>query len=323
MIVRSTTNSAMNSMTDRLMKTQAELYKTQQKASDQKNILSISEDPVGTSIILDANKDLDCIDSFSFNIEHLTQMSAVMESTFNSIIDKLQTIDSLSVTASDTFNGTKETMNIYHENVKSLKEDIVRLANAQYKGNYLFGGTNTSRDPFVLAEDGSITYQGTKSINADGSLIENAEERYEQRLEVSKGNFMSANLPGDIIFGYTDNSTDPPQGIGLFHTLNMIEKATDPENFDTDAVRAQLDNLAEAIDTVSSYRSLNGIVQAKLGMLNNSLEDAKLLTTERRSNVQDADAVEIYSKLTKDYYAYQASMQIMSNMMGASLLNYL
>ena len=90
-----------------------------------------------------------------------------------------------------------------------------------------------------------------------------------------------------------------------------------------DEIRSQLEGIQAGMETVSSYRTKNGMVQSRIASVKELLETQELQTTERKSDVQDLDIVEAYSKLTQQYYAYQASMQIAAQSMNISLLNYL
>ena len=278
---------------------------------------------MGTATILGANQELSNISSFKDNINYLDTGASVMDSLYSTVWDKVSRINDLALSAANGTSATPEQMKNLRSEVQSLKEEIVRLANTQYNGEYVFSGTNTGVAPFTLNDDGSIVYNGTASVNADGSTIAGAEEYYAKKIEISQNSFVSINNPGDAVFGFVDNSVDPPTGTGLFYSINALEKAMDPDNFDQDEIRSCLDGIQAGLETVSSYRTKNGMVQSRIASVKELLETQELQTTERKSDVQDLDIVEAYSRLTQQYYAYQASMQIAAQSMNVSLLNYL
>jgi len=323
MVSTSSTNGNTKAIMASLMEAQAALYKTQQQAMSQKNILTPSDNPVGTSVILGANQELSNINSFKNNIDYLDTSASMLDSLYSSVWDKVSRINDLALSAANGTSASKELMQNYYDEVQSLKEDIVRLANTQFNGEYVFSGTNTGLAPFTLKDDGSIVYNGTASLNPDGSAIAGAEEYYAKKLEISQNTFVSINNPGDAVFGFVDNSTDPPSGTGLFFAIDEIQKAMDPSNFNQEEISKKLEGLQAGLENITSYRTKNGIIQSRIASAKELLENQELQTTERKSDVQDLDIVEAYSRMTQQYYAYQASMQIASQSMNLSLLNYL
>ncbi len=322
MLIRNTYSTMMNSMNKKILEAQSDLYKTQERAMAQKKILLPSDSPLGTSIIMSSNKQLSNIESYLDNISYLDSEADMTDSIFDEIREKLDRISVLAVSGSTGTNISEGTMTAIREEISQLKETIVSLANSKYDGKYVFSGNNTSTVPFNIEDDGSITYHGTKTLNPDGT-VNTAVTEYQRQVEISDGIFMSTNYAGDAVFGYYDASTDPPTGTGVFKAIGDLEAALDPANVDQDAIRAQIDKLKEGMDNVATYRTKNGVNAQRLELTKNTLEETKLNVTERKSEVQDWDVVEAYSKLSQEMYAYQASLQISSTMMNTSLLNYL
>lgn len=323
MVSTSSTNANSKALLAGLLNAQSALYKTQQKVMAQKNILTPSDSPTGTAIIMDANQNLSNISSFKDNINTVDMGCSMLDSLYGTIWDKVSRINDLAISAANGTNASVSHMEGFYTEVKALKEDLVRLANTKFNGEYVFSGANTALPAFTLGDDGSITYNGTSSLNTDGSEIAGAEEYYTKMIEVSKDTFVSINSPGDSVFGFVDKSTNPPTGTGLFYALDALENAMIPENYDQEAIRAQLDNIQAGMENINAYRTQNGITQSRIATIKDFLDNQELLTTEKKSNVQDIDFAEAYSKLTQQYYAYQASMKIASQSMQTSLLNYL
>ena len=311
-----------NANMDRLLTQQSSLYKTQQQAMAQKKILVPSDNPLGTATVLSSNKQLSSIQSWLDNINTLSGESNMMDSTFSTIQDKLNRLNELAISGSSGTNNADGTMTAIQDEVTSIKKFMVDLANTQYNGKYVFGGANTATPPYTLQDDGSITYNGTVTLNPDGTVNTSA-TGYQRPVEISDGTQAYANYPGDAVFGYYDASTNPPSGMGIFKTISDLENACDPQNPNSDDIRAQIDKLQDGLSNVSLYRTKNGITSQKLDMTQSTLQDTQLLVTQKKSDAQDLDVVQAYTNLSQQMYAYQASMQIASSISNTSLLNYM
>ena len=323
MIIRNASSANTNLMLEKMMNTQAKFYKTQEHAMALKKILSPSDDALGSTIVLKTGQSLANIESFYINIDNLDGESSVLDTTYGQILEKLDRLYELSMSGANGTNAAENTMQAIYDEVASIKVELVRLSNTQHNGNYIFSGNNVARETYTLEEDGSIVYHGTPSVAADGTPLNIPESEYARKLEVSEGTFMAVNYAGDDIFGFYDNTTNPPTGRGMFKMLADIETAMNPQNFNQDDIRAQIDKIEETISHISTYRTKNGVNMSRLELIKSSLEENKILLTQQKSNAQDLDAVEAYSSLTRDYQAYQASLQISSQMVNTSLLNYI
>lgn len=323
MIIRNSTANQTNYLIDKMLDSQNTLYKTQQQAMEQKKILRPSDDPLGTSVVMRANKNLSNIESFYNNIQTLDGESSVLDSTYGQILDKLDRIYELTISGSNGTNASEGSMGAIYDEVVSLKEEIVRLANTQYNGNYIFSGSNTALPAYTLNEDGSVVYNGTPTVDTNGNSLGISESEYARKLEIAEGTFLSVNYPADAIFGFYDATTNPPSGQGLFKVLGDLEAAMNPADFDQDKVREQIDVLKNSMSHVSTYRTKNGVNQSRLELVKTTHEDNEILITQQKSNVQDLDVTEAYSNLMQQYYAYQASLQISSQMINTSLLDYI
>ncbi len=321
MITRTTFIGSSNQMLQRTMDAQNSLYKTQEQALTLKKILVPSDDALGTSTIIKSNNSLGNISSYKDNISTLSAETKMTESIFTTMIDKMDRINELTVQAANGTNNA-ETLKAIQAEITELKSNIVDLANTKYNDKYIFSGVNTGTVPYSLEADGSIVYNGTKTLNPDGT-IDTSNTDYQRKTEIAENVYMSVNYAGDSIFGTYDATTDPATGTGLFKTLGDLDAALTAPTVDFDLIREQIDKVQAGISTLSNYRSANGINAQRLDMTLTSLEDTELLITSQKSAVQDLDAAEAYTKYSKEMYTYQASLQISSSSLSSSLLNYL
>ena len=82
------------------------------------------------------------------------------DSAMNNVLDAAQAIRSLIIQAGDGALPADELADISAQ-IEANKKIMLDNLNTRVAGQYIFGGTDTNKQPFVENSDGSITYQGT------------------------------------------------------------------------------------------------------------------------------------------------------------------
>jgi flagellar hook-associated protein 3 FlgL len=129
---------------------------------------------------------------------------------------------------------------------------------------------------------------------------------------------------GDNIFGeyYIDGGGAQVStgAIGHIKELFIDLKAT-PPNF-TD-IRAKIDVFKKDSENMTYYRAQYGTNIDMLEKTKSQLSQDKISTDELRSSIEDADLIEVASKMQMQEFALQASLQSSSKLLQGSLLDYL
>lgn len=317
MIVRATSYNN-TSMLNAITQQQNLLYDTYNKINTNQKFSNISENPIDSTTVININNQLQKLDDYEKNITNATAQINVQDSTFSLIVDKMQRINDLAIQAANGASGA-EGIEACKEEIKQLKENIVNLANTEYNGIYIFSGANTTTSPYVLADDGSITYNGTPSTD----------ETYLRRLEIADGVYVDLNIAGDSVFGSysagNPNATPPvaASGSGLFKVLGDLESALNEAPVDTTKITAQLDNIQNSIKNVSEIQSRFSASVTKMTMTQTNIDDTKLVLESQKQQVQEIDQATAISEFIKQNYAYQTSMQVFMQMQNQSLMNYM
>ena len=334
---------------------------TKQLASGSR-LTSISDDPIATVNVLNTNRQLGQIDTFSSNVE--------LAKTELSALDDL--MDLANGYLSDAWDKAVQANNQTYTDtsLKALKVEIdeitktmVDLANTEYDDNYIFSGANTKTVPFTMDEYGDIIYNGTPYSNKD----------YIRQTEVADGVFEVINTTGDRVFGYYKAQGQDADGNNLFTDVDgktVVEKddgagnktyeyedgtaytgdtadLTAKEDYagvmgalkklsnsiqkvldgDTEAGYAEmnstLDMFKDSLSTITTEQTKFGGVYNRLEMTSSTLETNNENLTAYLSNLQDVDLTTAITNWMQAQYAYQASMQITSASMNMSLLNYM
>src|SRR5260221_1067797 len=99
------------------------------------------------------------------NISSLTAQGSTIDSTLSSVVQSLTQAISLGVEGA---NGTLSNANrqAVAQEVTGIRDQVLSLANQRYQGNYVFSGTATSTQPFVLdaTQPNGVKYNGNTNV---------------------------------------------------------------------------------------------------------------------------------------------------------------
>lgn len=334
---------------------------TKQLASGSK-LTSITDDPIATVNVLNTNRQLGQMDTFSSNVE--------LAKTELSALDDL--MDLANGYLSNAWNKATQANNQTYSDtsLKALKVEIdeitktmVDLANTEYDDNYIFSGANTKTVPYTVDDNGDIIYNGTPYSNKD----------YIRQTEVADGVFEVINTTGDKVFGYYKAQGQDANGNNLFTDVdgktvvekigaagaktyeyengtayngdvgdlkakedyagvmgalkklsNSIQKVLDGDTEGGYAeMNSTLDMFKDSLSTITTEQTKFGGVYNRLEMTSSTLETNNENLTAYLSNLKDVDLTTAITNWMQAQYAYQASMQVTSASMNMSLLNYM
>ena len=179
---------------------------TKQLASGSK-ITNITEDPIAAVNILNTNRQLGQIDTFSTNVELAKTELSALDDLMDLAGGYLSNAWDKAMQANNqTYSDTS--LKALKVEIDELTKTMVDLANTEYDNNYIFSGANTKTIPYTIDKNGDITYHGTLHSNPD----------YIRQTEVADGVFETINTTGDKVFGYY--TTKDAKGNNLFTDAN-------------------------------------------------------------------------------------------------------
>jgi len=146
----------VNAMLDQ----QAKLSKTEVQLATGRRILTPSDDPSGSTQVLDLDRSIATTQQYTRNADQAESRLQLEESVLNSSSEVLNRIRELTVQAN---NGTQtnESRSSIAQELRQLEEELLALGNSRdSNGEYLFAGNATDTQPFVRNADGSVAYQG-------------------------------------------------------------------------------------------------------------------------------------------------------------------
>ena len=154
-------------------------------------VMNITDDTIAAVNIINTNRQLGQIDTFSTNVEMAKSELSALDDLMSLATGYLSSAWDKAVQASNQTYGNDSLAAIKVEIDETIKT-MVDLANTEYNDNYIFGGANTKTTPYTIDENGNIIYNGTPYDNPD----------YIRQTEVADGVFEVINTTGDRVFGY-------------------------------------------------------------------------------------------------------------------------
>lgn len=168
--MRVTDTMRYNTAISNIFNAQAQYNDISEKLASQKNINRASDNPVAATKIIEIQRDKAANEQYKRNMDTTNSWITATESHLFSAYDLLVKAQEIAV-GQATATASAATRKIMAVSVKSLIDEMGRLANAKMGDRYLFSGTRNDVEPFsTVAMDATIeaaaiaadnTFQGT------------------------------------------------------------------------------------------------------------------------------------------------------------------
>jgi len=275
------------------------------KITSGKNFTSVSEDVVGATKVLKINDQLAKLNEYQSNINAAMNEMDIAYDTLNGITDELTGINNLIVQAANA-TTTPESAQAISVEIRERVSTIVSNMNAKYMDNFIFSGTNTQLETYVIDETtGEVKYQGSNK------------EAAARNLTISEGKTFTYNISGEEIFGKLD-------GNDFFSKMKELDTLLNTEPLDYDAIRENIVILEEVQDKIINT---TGSISAKVSKLDatNQINNTTITNlTEKKTDIEELDITKAAAELSSARNTLQASYSISSEILqGVSLLDYL
>lgn len=296
-VAMNTRYEQINTDLDRLVNRMA---KTSSTISSGKIYRLPSDDPMALTHALSLRSSISDSEQYQRNINYAQGWTTATETALDQTQDRLLRARTLAVQAANDSQNALSRQAIAAE-VKTILEEVTALGNIKLGERYVLAGTRTQgygpgEAPFVLEEDGSVTYSGnTGSISVDTAY----------------GVKQKINLDGHTALVQS----------GIFETLDLLYDGLMADS------RADVEVALRDID--SAMRHLQEQMSA-IGAQSNTL-DAKqevagaliLADREHLSAIQDTDIIQAATDLTTQETNYQAALAAAARIMSLSLVDYI
>lgn len=346
-MIRITTNGTLYSYKSQLMNSTNKLNDAYNTVLTGRKFNSYDADPAAATQAFRLRSSLATADKQSSNNDTVIKKFSTAWDIIGDVYNDL-TIEMGKVPALEGSNDTN--LSVLPELGKVLKSGaaaIVQDMNAKYGDNFIFGGAETLKVPFVLDEEtGVLTYRG---LNVDEMVKNdpnkpNTYDNINDSLYVDIGLGFQEGANGELIsssaydsalngldfLGYGEDAAGNPNNIvSIMWKMGEIFEDYDIETNTWGASGTREDaqelmkKLEDAADTLNEQHTK---LDADTSYLYTNLD--RLTTTkdnlnEQIVNVEDVDKAQAIMDLVWAQQAYNAALKIGTNIIPQSLLDYM
>jgi flagellar hook-associated protein 3 FlgL len=313
MAMRITTSMVQRNILADLNNISSKLTRTQMKAASNKEISRPSDDPFGTSQAMQLRQSLSANRQHQANVEDAIGWQDATEQALIDITDSVERARNLLVQGG-TDSSDRTSREAIASELEQIIEGIKQSANTNYRGSFLFSGTQTDARPYAPTSNpyvpGDDAYQGNDAgwnPSIPGIIR-----------EIGPNVQMTINVVGRSFLG-------DGQGAGDNGLLHVLRDAVDHLRAgDGASLRGtDLERLDTNFDRLLEVRAANGAktnrLEAALGRLG-QLEESVL---GQLSKTEDADIAQTLIDLNSQTAAYQAALRAGASIVQVSLMDFL
>ncbi|MGA3193535.1 MAG: flagellar hook-associated protein FlgL [Terriglobales bacterium] len=238
-------------------------------------------------------------DQYLTNTTNLEGLFQTADSTMSSVVSALNQAISLGTEGS---NGTLTLaqQQALAQQVQGIQSQMLQYANTSYEGSYIFGGTETTKPPFVadVTQVAGVSYQGNAGVN---------------QVEIANGRSIQTNLPGSQIF--------LGSGGNVMASLQQLVNALSSGN--TSAIGTATTAISASLNYVSTQRVFYGSALDQMNSNQSYLQTEEVNLQTQDSGLVAADMTAVATDLSQATTTHDAALAALAKVIPNSLLNYL
>ncbi len=307
--MRVTNNTYPDTLLNHMQSITRQMNDLQTQAANGQRITKISDDSAAGNRILDMQEEKGKIAQFTKNAYRAQNINNTTISQLQNFIKISDRANEIAVLAND-LQGP-EGLKAYAEELDELIEHALRGANAEYNGEFLFGGVASGTEPFTANLDGDGKIQDPDGAGA-GLAVNYVGAADGPEFHLSESGKVSP---------FTDGDTNQ-QLADFINRLVSLRDALESgsQNAVTDTIRADLET---SEDDLIFALSRQGSVQLRIEFDLNLNQQRYTDLEENVSAEADVDLSQTIVRLTQIQNAYQATLQSAGRVLNTSLLNYI
>jgi flagellar hook-associated protein 3 FlgL len=269
-----------------------------QQLSTGRSVNSLSDNPAAATDVVFNHIESSENSQYLQNISDLTSQLQAGDSTVNSAVTALTQAISLGIEGA---NGTESAADqqAVATQVTGIRNQILDLANQTYGGSYLFSGTASSTQPFVLnaALPSGVQYNGNSGVNT---------------IEIAPGYSTAINVPGSQLF------TNPSGNV--IGSLNGLITALQTNT----GISAAVTNVQQAFTELSSQSVFYGNALSQLSSTQTFLNNNTVQIATQENALIGVNLATAATNLSQSTVATNAVLAATNQILSTlNLLSYL
>lgn len=284
-------------------------------------------------------RSLSKVTGYQDNIRHAQDFLTNTESTLGNIEDSLSEATDKILQG---MNGTQsvDERKIVATELRTIQDTLLQTLNTNVADTYIFGGSNTTKKPFTVDEitkklkyndiDVDTLINGSdelKVLSTDSLYVDIGLGVSFNAGEVDRNTVFEYSIPG---INFVGNGTTPIDGLGDVsnNVYNLLGKIADElESSDADYSDDTVDKLYGLLkkNTQKSYQTTTEIGSKTnyLDFMTERYQTQDFNLQKRQTEVEGVDAASAYITFQTQKVAYQAALQMGSNIVQQSVFDYM
>ncbi len=234
--------------------------------SSGKLLTQLSDSPSASADLLSLTDIAADIDQFQSSAQTVSYFLGTADSALNEVNSLLTSVYSKGSQASSEVLGDEGRATLAME-IRSLRDQVLSLANSEIKGRFIFAGSSSDSAPFKIAGD-TVSYVGDSDEN---------------KVQVEEGTEVQAGIPGSEAF------------TAIFTVIGSLLTAVDSN--DTSAIATELTKFQSAYAELGLARGKIGTSMSTVESVQTRLSEQETNLKARRSQIEDADMTEAVVQL--------------------------
>jgi len=292
--MRITELTVIKNLIDNINKTREKINQVQLKIATGKEINTVSDDPYIANSIMNLKAMINRNEQFQKNIDDAIDFLTATGDALDNFINTLIDIKSLLVEISNS--AREPDYETYANRLGELFKQLLDSANTNFKGKYIFNGTNTKVKPFSYDEKNDLLI----SDLSNGGI----------KFEVNDGVYEKVNFTVEEIFG----------GREIFDLVHQI-KSSLKNKIKPDI--SLLQRFEQLFENIVSNSSEVGALMNRFNLLRKQIEKQNLILTELLSIRQDTDIAQQAINLQKGQLILESAYMLAGKIIQKSIIDYL
>ncbi|WP_149955171.1 flagellar hook-associated protein FlgL [Zafaria cholistanensis] len=293
MFQRVTHQSSIAGAQQRLQTSQARYTSALEQATSQRRVAKPSDDPAATGTAMAARSGQRAAEQYGRNINDAQLWLGTLDSSLSSATDLLLRVRDLTLQAANTGVHSQESRDAIAQEIGSLRQDLLGVANTTLLGRNVFAGTSAAAQAFAG--------EPPVAAPAPGAVLR----------RVGEGQSVRVDADGAALFG---------SGAGSLFTLLDGLAAEIRSGAPVGGRLAELDARRQ---TLLLGQADVGARYAAVGRAADALGESTALLESTRSAAEDIELAEAALNLSSRQLSYQAALSATSKVLNTSLMDYL
>lgn len=342
-MMRITTNSTLRTYQNGLYKTTNRLYSAMSKMMSGRNFDTYASDPAGATRAFKIHSSLNATRVQASNNETVLNKFQTAWSIEQEVLSQVNELGLEPALGGLTGTNHEETvLKSYAQVLRAGAESIVQSLNGKYDDAFIFNGSETGEAPFAIVTNAAgqqvLTFRGEEVVAGDqAALGQMADEhlwvdigigfQLDANGEVVSSTAYDSALSGLNVLGYGQDADGDPQDIvSIMLELADIYEGYDGTNWNNgtiDDANRLVRKFSEAQGRlISQNTALDGranYLETNQTRLENTFDNLDM----ERGSIEDIEKVAAIQELVWNQTCYNAALQVGSNVIPQSLMDYL